>query len=352
MPYEWIYSLFGQKNALSVLWVTLGSVPMFLHQISASSILYHIKSSLSGTLDGAAGLAFMIGGPVTAVPTMIMFWTIFKKRVFFLYMFICLVGTITISYAFQLLVFVPYADTGNPLLKEVGSISGGSGCIINKQNKQVRIVMDPGNKGMIATYQNGLAGQGAVVFDAGFWRFLNYSADRYDNLKYINNIAQWLEENSSSSANKSILIYDTFAEAGLDKQAFSNNALVLLSKKGFRVRVTDRLETPEISERLLEDFSQCWIFNGESGQGHDITAAELDVLSRFSDGGKGMLIVAGKHQDGPNDLAAVNRLSSRYGVVFSGFVENKDELPASTASQFFNRTSEALGRILKLVHKA
>jgi uncharacterized membrane protein YraQ (UPF0718 family) len=47
MPYEWIYSMFGQKNALSILWVTLGSVPMFLHQISASSILYHIKSSLA-----------------------------------------------------------------------------------------------------------------------------------------------------------------------------------------------------------------------------------------------------------------------------------------------------------------
>ena len=352
MPYEWIYSLFGQKNALSILWVTLGSVPIFLHQISASSILYHIKSSLHGTLDGGAGLAFMIGGPVTAIPTMIMFWTIFKKRVFFLYMFICIVGTLIISYAFQLLVFAPYVDAGNPLLKDVGSISGGSGCIINKQNKQVQIVMDPENKSMIATYRNDLEGQGAVVFDAGFGRFLNNSADRYDNLKYINNIAEWLEDNSSSSAKKSILIYDTFAKSGLDKNAFSKNALALLNKKGFSVRVTDRRETPEVSERLLEDFSQCWIFNGESGPGHDLTAAELEVFSRFSGGGNGMLIVAGRHQEGTNDLTAVNRLASRYGVLFSGFADNKDELPASTASHFFNRTSKALGRILKLVHKA
>ena len=45
MPYQWIYQLFGSKDPLSIVWVTLGSVPLFLHQISASSILYHIKSS-------------------------------------------------------------------------------------------------------------------------------------------------------------------------------------------------------------------------------------------------------------------------------------------------------------------
>ena len=43
--------------------------------------------------------------------------------------------------------------------------------------------MDPGNKSMIATYRNDLEGQGAVVFDAGFGRFLNDSADKYDNLQ-------------------------------------------------------------------------------------------------------------------------------------------------------------------------
>jgi uncharacterized membrane protein YraQ (UPF0718 family) len=115
MPKDWIQILFGQKGAMSIIWVTLGSVPMFLHQISASSILYHIKSSLGGTLDGGAALAFLIGGPVTAVPTMIMFWTIFRKRVFFLYMSICLVGTLLIAFAFQFLVFVPFTDMGNPL---------------------------------------------------------------------------------------------------------------------------------------------------------------------------------------------------------------------------------------------
>ncbi|MBI5408008.1 MAG: permease, partial [Nitrospirae bacterium] len=64
MPYEWIYKLFGQEDKLGIIWITLGSVPIFLHQISASSILYHIKSTLDGTMNGGAGLAFLIGGPV------------------------------------------------------------------------------------------------------------------------------------------------------------------------------------------------------------------------------------------------------------------------------------------------
>lgn len=65
---EWIYSLFGQKDQLNIVWISLGTIPIFLHQISASSILYHIKTSLDGTFDGGAGLAFLIGGPVTAIP--------------------------------------------------------------------------------------------------------------------------------------------------------------------------------------------------------------------------------------------------------------------------------------------
>ncbi len=356
MPYEWIYKLFGQKNTFSIIWVTLGSVPIFLHQISASSILYHIKSSLNSTLDGGAGLAFMIGGPVTAMPVMVMFWTIFKKRVFFLYMSVCIVGTVIIAYAFQLLVFVPGVDTGNPLLKGVRSISGGNSSIIDKHDKYVRIVMDPGGKGIIATYNNNVQGQGGIVFDSGLERFLNVSAGKYDNEKYIKNIAEWLEENNSSADAGNILIYDTFnrsgKKSGTDKNTFNKNALNVLETNGFKVRITDRIETPEVSGQLLGKYSQLWIVFRGSGPEHCFSDAELETISGFTGDGKSMLIVAGKHQDGVNDLTAANLLSSRYGVTFSGYVENREELPASTASYFFNRTAGLLGRILKFVHKA
>jgi hypothetical protein len=206
MPYEWIYKFFSQENKFSIIWVTMGSVPIFLHQISASSILYHIKNTLDGTMNGGAGLAFLIGGPVTAMPTMIMFWTIFKKRVFFLYMFVCLAGTIMIAYSFQYFLLNPYVDTGNPVLRGVRSISGGNSAVIMKahNDKHVRIVMDPGGKGIIATYNNSVDGHGGIVFDSGGDRFMEGLADKHDNRKYLENIAAWLEENNVSGSRRNI----------------------------------------------------------------------------------------------------------------------------------------------------
>lgn len=350
MPYDWIYRLFGKKDPLSIIWITLGSVPVFLHQVSASSILYHIKSSLHGTLDGGAALAFMIGGPVTAMPTMVLFWTVFKKRVFFLYLFVCIVGTILIAYTFQFLVFVPYVDTGSPLLRDVRSLSGGTASVITKQNKNVRIIMDPDGKSMIATATDDLGGQGGVVFDSGFERFLDRSSHKFDNRTYIRNIAEWLEQNNNSSTGRNIFIYDTLRRSGRDKDAFGNLAATL-EQKGFTVTMTDRRTTSSLSDRLLEGYGQFWVVFREAGPDQGFSPAELDTISRFTGSGKSMLIMAGA-QPGMTNLAPVNQLSSRYGVLFSGSVENKEELPAITGADFLQRTSEALGRILKFFRKA
>jgi uncharacterized protein len=283
---------------------------------------------------------------------MVMFWTIFKKRVFFLYMFICIAGTIVIAYAFQFLVFVPSVDTGNQLFKDVGSISGGSSAVILKQNQHVRIVLDPNSKGTIATYDNDLEAQGGVVFDSSFERLLNSAADKYDNRQYINNIAYWLEDNNRSPIKGKVLIYNTFSGSGLDNTTFSKSARAALEKKGFTITVTNRRETPMVSERLLGEYGQLWILFGESGPGRPLSNTEQAAISKFNGDGKGMLIVAGKHQSGANHLAEANRLSSRYGVLFSGFVEHEDEILISTASHFLRTTSETLRWVLRLVHKA
>ncbi|MBI5739246.1 MAG: permease [Nitrospirae bacterium] len=339
MPYEWIYRFFNQENKFGIIWVTMGSVPIFLHQISASSILYHIKSALDGTMNGGAGLAFLIGGPVTAMPTMVMFWTIFRKRVFFLYMIICIVGTIVIAWSFQNLVFAPYTDTGNPVLRGVRSVSGGSSAIITKahDDRHVKIVMDPGGKGTIATYDNSVEGHGGIVFDSGPGRFL---ADKYDNRRYIRNIAARLEENSGPEGMMDILIYNTAGNSG----AFSQGALDGLEKEdGFKVKVTDRKETPVLSRELLAQYSQLWILFGEGGAGGLFSDVELETISGFSHNGKGLLIAAGRQRTGANSL------SSRFGVTFSGSVEHADELPVSAAFYFFNRTSEILENYYRMI---
>lgn len=352
MPSEWIYRFFGQKDPLNIVWITLASVPMFLHQISVSSILFHIKSSLNGTLDSGAALAFMIGGPVTAVPTMVLFWTFFKKRVFVLYMLICFTGTLLIAYTFQFLLFVPGVDLGNPLMKAVNSLSGGASCVIRKNGPNVRMVMDPSGKGIIATYSNDLEGQGGIVFDASPLRFSSALADSFDNRTYILNIAGWLEQNSTSPVQKQILIY-SLADNAAEKESspLGDAALSDLAKEGFTVKVVRRLDAPRVTEQMLTECGQLWLFfdpHSKSG----LSTGELQLLANHNAKNRGTLVVAADSQPGGAGEQPENRLSSRYGVQFSGVVENSRELHVSVASNLLNRASELLGTVLKIVKKA
>jgi uncharacterized membrane protein YraQ (UPF0718 family) len=349
MPYGWIEQLFGRKNPLSVLWITLGSVPLFLHQVSASSILYHVKSSLQGTLDGGAALAFMIGGPVTAVPAMVLFWTIFKKKVFALYLFVCIGGTILIAYAFQALVFVPSVDMGNPLLKGVRFLSGGPAAVITKQDQNVRIVMDPDGKNIIATFLDETAARGAVAFDAGPSRLFSETAIRYDNAVYAGNVAAWLEENNPDVPKSRILFYRMGSRAGA---TIPESVLNALRAKGFTVLAADRQQTPHLSDGLLADFSQVWILFEDGSANSSMSPTELDVVARFINQGRGMLLSVNPGQTGSRGYTAVNMVASRYGVQFAGINMHEEKLRAGKAPAFLLRASAALGRFLKFTRKA
>ncbi|HEY6838229.1 MAG TPA: permease, partial [Geobacteraceae bacterium] len=342
LPSTWLYNLFGRKDPLAIVWVTLASVPVFLHQISASSVLCHVKSSLDGTLDGGAALAFMIGGPVTAIPTMVMFWTIFKKRVFWLYMGVCIVGTILIASAFQAFLFVPGADTGNPLLRGVKTVSGGSSCAIKKLDPNVAIVMDPGGRNIIATYSNPLESRGGVVFDADARRFLDAADASAGNGRYVTNVARWLDDGAGSRAKGTILVCDLSGGGGAHGWGG-------LEREGFAVRAMDRAKTP-LTEALLAQYGQVWLLFDARGEG--LSAAELGAVSRFVDGGGSMLVAVRGGGDAPERAAAANRLSSRYGVLFTGSADNKAEIPATVASGLFAAASDMLGKVLKYVHKA
>ncbi|HEY3309012.1 MAG TPA: permease [Desulfuromonadaceae bacterium] len=347
LPSAWIYRFFGQKDPLNIVWITLASVPMFIHQISASSILYHIKGSLNGTLDNGAALAFMIGGPVTAVPTMVLFWTFFKKRVFFLYMFVCLSGTILISYAFQFLIFVPGVDLGNSLLNGIGSLAGGASSIIEKHDPKVRMIMDPGGKGIIATYTNDAEGVGPIVFDASPGRF---TTDHYDNRNYILNIAEWLSQNST--AHKNILVYNlSEPDPGGLSPFLGDTLLARLGNQGFKVRLADRKIIPRLTERNLDGYDQLWLFFGSPGA-NALNDMELKVIRGYNTKGGAALIVPDAIHSHGDDVQEANRLSSGYGVRFKGFVKNNQELRVSSTSNILQRTAEWLGSFLKLVKKA
>ncbi len=100
IPVEWISKYLGSGNPINILSVIIFSVPLYVNQISASAILYGL---LEKGISHGAGLAFLIGGPVTAIPVMTVFFTMFKKRLFFYYLFICVSGTFVLSLIYQLI---------------------------------------------------------------------------------------------------------------------------------------------------------------------------------------------------------------------------------------------------------
>ncbi len=346
LPKEWIYRFFGGDDPFNIVWVTLASVPLFLHQISASSVLAHIKSSLDGTLDNGAALAFMIGGPVTAVPTMVMFWTFFKKRVFALYMFVCLSGTLLITYGFQLSLFAPGVDLGNPLLKGVGSLSGGQSAVIGKHDPNVRMVMDPTGSGLIAVYSNDLEGKGNIVFDTLPGRFDASALERYDNRTYIANIAAWLDQGAGSPPGRSILVYDLSGGAA-QKEPLARE----LDAKGYTVRVADRNVLPHLSAADVASYGQIWFMFAPGDRG-GLSEEELRTVVAYHAKGKGMLLVAATPQAGAGAQQQANSVAARFGVTFTGSVTEDEKLRVSVASNLINRASELLGNALKVVKKA
>jgi hypothetical protein len=352
LPNEWIYRFFGRQDPLNIVWITFASVPMFLHQISASSILSHIKNSLHGTLDGGSALAFMIGGPVTALPTMILFWTIFKKRVFVLYMFVCIAGTILIATTFQWLVFVPGVDTGNQLFKRVSSLAGGHSSVIRKEGKNTRIALDPSGKNIIATYSDDLASKGSVVFDAGFNRFAAAVGGTEDDRRYVANIATWLEQNSNSATGKKICVYTVSNNGNKETADFAAGVADVLRQAKFTVTFSDRAQVPQLNDKLLADVGQLWLFFPESGINGQLADSEMESISRFNGRGNGMLVSLDNRQADEHDNSSVNLLSSRYGVQFSGSADNVPRIYVGMTSQLFSSASELLGKLLKIVHKA
>jgi hypothetical protein len=347
MPGDWIYRFFGRKDPLNIIWVTLGSVPMFLHQLSASSIIYHIKSSLSGTLDSGAALAFMVGGPVTAVPTMVMFWTIFKRKVFVLYLAVCFTGTLLISYGLQVLFFVPGVDTGNALLRGVSALAGGKSAIIRKQGENVRVVLDPGEKPLVATYSNLIGTEGGVVFDAGMARFRSDPSGRLNNRTYVQNIADWLDQNSSKAVKGNILAYDLSPG---NNHLLDNAQLTALGSADRNLILASRNTLPSLTPPLLEKQSQVWLF---FPPGATLSEEELKAITAFNQSGGALLLVLdGESTGAQQELAGINRLATKFGVNFYGQAAQAEEIPVAVAAPLFFRASELLGKLLKLTHKA
>lgn len=103
---EWIASVFASTRWYTALLVTLASVPLHVNQFTAAGILFgpvNLLEEMGRSVSWSSGMAFLIGGPVTALPAMAVFLSLFRLRVLLLYLGICLTGTLIVAYATQLI---------------------------------------------------------------------------------------------------------------------------------------------------------------------------------------------------------------------------------------------------------
>ncbi len=100
LPLEWVQPLLSGQNAWSIPIIVLAAVPLHINQITASFLL---SGYLDLPLARGPGLAFLIGGPATALPVMGIFLAYFKKRVFWIYLGVCTLGTMLLAYGYQYL---------------------------------------------------------------------------------------------------------------------------------------------------------------------------------------------------------------------------------------------------------
>jgi uncharacterized membrane protein YraQ (UPF0718 family) len=106
VPREWVVSLLEGQGAWPIFALTFATVPLHLPQVTAASMLFGFYLPDPGETLGLAkgpGIAMLVGGPVTALPVMGVFLTMFHKRVFFLYLGLCVLGTLALAFGYRAL---------------------------------------------------------------------------------------------------------------------------------------------------------------------------------------------------------------------------------------------------------
>jgi uncharacterized membrane protein YraQ (UPF0718 family) len=98
LPLNLVEPFLGRRSALSVLFATLLSVPLPVHQMAAPVV---IKGLLAAGMSPGAGMAMLIGGPVTSIPALATLAGVYERRAFALYLTIGIAAAVASGYLFQ-----------------------------------------------------------------------------------------------------------------------------------------------------------------------------------------------------------------------------------------------------------
>lgn len=107
-----------------------------------------------------------------------------------------------------------------------------------------------------------------------------------------------------------------------------------------------------LTDKLLADVGQLWLLFPAVDSRRQLSDDERQLVATFNEQGNGMLVALGNGRNGDASDTSINRLSSSYGVQFSGNADSGTRVSVGMASQLFSSASELLGKFLKIVHKA
>lgn len=99
VPSNVVEPLLGGGSVLSVAFATLVSIPLPLPQVAAPAV---IKGLLATGMSSGAGMAMLIGGPVTSIPAMAALAGVYDRKAFLLYLGMGVSASLAAGYLFQL----------------------------------------------------------------------------------------------------------------------------------------------------------------------------------------------------------------------------------------------------------
>ncbi len=100
VPANVIEPFLGRGSSLSVLFAALVAIPLPLPQVMAPVV---VKGLLSSGMAPGAGMAMLIGGPVTSIPALSVLLGVYDRRAFGLYLGIGVAATLASGFLFQYL---------------------------------------------------------------------------------------------------------------------------------------------------------------------------------------------------------------------------------------------------------
>jgi len=106
VPNQWIINLLSGEGLAPIFALTFATIPLHLPQVTAASMIFGFFLPDPGeaiALAKGPGIAMLVGGPVTALPVMGVFISMFRPRVVLLYLALCVTGTLFLALTLRVL---------------------------------------------------------------------------------------------------------------------------------------------------------------------------------------------------------------------------------------------------------